>query len=153
MVCWAAEWPVSTYPAEPTAPALACRRTAPTMVQYLTESDAGPADQAHRAAGIRCSPWRTTRMAPACSRAGNATICLTDSRTATADRIREDLTNGSATSRSTSRRPNVCIAKGEDTTTNAVADASRCFKALGVGGNDGGRRARHDRRHRCHAGQ
>ena len=67
-------------------------------------------------------------------RAGNATICLTDGRTATQIAFEEDLTNvltlDLARDFATTKR--VALAKGEDTTSGAVADAVALFKTLGV---------------------
>ena len=126
-----------TYPAEPTAPAPSpAAGAAPTMVQYLTESDAlDPLIERIKAAGIKVqSRKEDDPYGAGMLRAGNATICLTDGRTATQIAFEEDLTNvltlDLARDFATTKR--VALAKGEDTTTSAVADAVALFKALGV---------------------
>ena len=131
------ELPIYTYPAEPTVPAPSpAAGTAPTMVQYLTESDAlDPLIERIKAAGIKVqSRKEDDPYGAGMLRAGNATICLTDGRTATQIAFEEDLTNvltlDLARDFATTKR--VALAKGEDTTTSAVADAVALFKALGV---------------------
>ncbi len=126
-----------TYPAEAAAPVPApAAGSAPTMVQYLTESDAlDPLIERIKATGIKVqSRKENDPYGAGVLRAGNATICLTDGRTATQIAFEEDLTNvltlDLARDFATTKR--VALAKGEDTTSSALADAVALFKALGV---------------------
>jgi 3-hydroxybutyryl-CoA dehydrogenase len=119
----------------PPAPASALG-PAPTMVQYLTESDAlQPLIDRIRAAGIKVqSRKEEDPFGAGMFRVGNATVCVTDGRTATQIAFEEDLTNvvalDLARDLATTRR--VALAKADDTTTAALADAVGLFRTLGV---------------------
>jgi 3-hydroxybutyryl-CoA dehydrogenase len=110
--------------------------SAPALVQYLSESDAldSLADRI-KAGGIKVQarkeedPFGAGRM-----RVGNATLCLTDGRTATQLAFEEDLANvvvlDLARDFATTKR--VALARGDQTTTAALADAVGLFRALGI---------------------
>jgi 3-hydroxybutyryl-CoA dehydrogenase len=116
-------------PASPFGPA-------PTLIQYLSESDAlDPLADRIKAAGIKVQsrkeddPFGAGRM-----RVGNATLCLTDGRTATQTAFEDDLANvvmlDLARDFATTKR--VALARGDETTTAALADAVGLFRAIGV---------------------
>jgi 3-hydroxybutyryl-CoA dehydrogenase len=125
-----------SYPeASPVAPASPLGPI-PTMVQYLAESDAtDPLAERIKAAGIKMQsrkeddPFGAGRF-----RVGNATICLTDGRTATQLSFEEEISNvvvlDLARDFATTKR--VALARGDETTTAALADAVGLFRAIGV---------------------
>ncbi len=109
---------------------------APSMVQYLAESDAlDPLIDRIRAGGVKVQsrkdddPFGAGRI-----RVGNATLCLTDGRSATQLAFEEDLSNvvllDLARDFATTQR--VALARGGETTTAALADAVGLFRALGI---------------------
>jgi 3-hydroxybutyryl-CoA dehydrogenase len=109
---------------------------APNMIQYLAESDAtDPLADRVKAAGIKVQsrkeddPFGAGRF-----RVGNATLCLTDGRTATQLSFEEELSNvvvlDLARDFATTKR--VALARGDETTTAALADAVGLFRAIGV---------------------
>jgi 3-hydroxybutyryl-CoA dehydrogenase len=125
-----------TYPAgTPTAPASAFG-PAPTMLQYLTESDAlDPLIERVKAAGIKIqSRKEDDPFGAGMFRVGNATVCLTDGRTATQIAYEDDIANAVVLdlSRDFSTTKRVALAKGDETTTAAFADAVGLFRALGI---------------------
>ncbi|MGL5004364.1 MAG: 3-hydroxyacyl-CoA dehydrogenase family protein, partial [Casimicrobium sp.] len=67
-------------------------------------------------------------------RVGNATLCLTDGRTATQLAFEEELSNvvvlDLARDFATTKR--IALARGDETTTAALADAVGLFRALGI---------------------
>ena len=109
---------------------------AATMVQYLTESDAlDPLIERIKTAGIKVqSRKEDDPFGAGMLRVGNATIALTEGRTATQiayeDEVSNVVTLDLARDFSTTKR--VALAKGEQTTTAALADAVGLFRALGV---------------------
>ncbi len=120
---------VPTPPASPFGPA-------PTMVQYLTESDAlDPLVDRIKAAGIKVQsrkeddPYGAGQL-----RVGNATLCLNDGRSATQIAFEDDLPNvvtlDLARDFTLTRR--VALARGDATTTAALADAVGLFRAISV---------------------
>lgn len=124
------------YPeGSPPAPASALG-PAPTMVQYLTESDAlQPLIDRIRAAGIKVqSRKEEDPFGAGMFRVGNATVCLTDGRTATQIAFEEDMTNVVALdlARDFATTKRVALTKADDTTTAALADAVGLFRTLGV---------------------
>ncbi len=109
---------------------------APQLVQYLMESDAlDPLAERIKASGIKVQarkeddPFGAGRI-----RAGNASICLTDGRTATQTAFEDDLANvvmlDLARDFATTKR--VALARGDETSTAALADAVGLFRAIGV---------------------
>ncbi len=108
----------------------------PNMIQYLAESDATDSlAERIKAAGIKVQsrkeddPFGAGRF-----RVGNATLCLTDGRTATQLSFEEEIANvvvlDLARDFATTRR--VALARGDETTTAALADAVGLFRALGI---------------------
>lgn len=125
------------YPRPPQSPPESPEAgTAPTLVQYLTESDAlDPLLERIRAAGIKVqSRKEDDPYGAGMLRVGNATLCLSDGRSATQIAFEEDLSNVLTLdlARDFARTSRVALARGEDTTTSAVADAVALFKALGI---------------------
>lgn len=125
-----------SYPAGvPAAPASAFG-PAPTMLQYLTESDAlDPLIERVKAAGIKIqSRKEDDPFGAGTFRVGNATVCLNDGRTATQIAYEDELTNvvtlDLARDFATAKR--VALAKGDETSTAALADAVGLFRALGI---------------------
>jgi len=124
------------YPEGAPAPSASALGPVPTMVQYLMESDAlDPLIDRIKAAGIKVQARKEDDpLGAGMLRAGNATICLTDGRSATQIAYEEDLTNvvtlDLARDFATGKR--VALAKGEETTTAALADAVGLFRALGM---------------------
>jgi 3-hydroxybutyryl-CoA dehydrogenase len=109
---------------------------APQLIQYLSESDAlDPLVERIKAAGIKVQsrkeedPFGAGRL-----RVGNATLCLTDGCTATQFAFEEELANvvmlDLARDFATTKR--VALARGDETTTAALADAVGLFRAIGV---------------------
>ncbi len=119
----------------PHAPASALG-PAPTMVQYLTESDAlQPLIDRIKAAGIKVqSRKEEDPFGAGMLRVGNATVCLTDGRSAAQIAYEEDLTNvitlDLARDFATTKR--VALARADETTTAALADAVGLFRTLGI---------------------
>jgi 3-hydroxybutyryl-CoA dehydrogenase len=116
-------------PASPFGPA-------PTLIQYLSESDAlDTLVERIKAAGIKVQsrkeddPFGAGRI-----RVGNATLCLTDGRSATQLAFEDDAPNvvmlDLARDFATTKR--VALARGDETTTAALADAVGLFRAIGV---------------------
>jgi len=109
---------------------------APTMVQYLTESEAlQPLIDRIRAAGIKVqSRKEEDPFGAGMLRVGNATLCLTDGRTAAQTAYEDELGNvvvlDLARDFATARR--VAIAKSDETTTAALADAVGLFRTLNI---------------------
>ena len=127
------------YPRADTAPgsAPAAPANPPTMVQYLLESDAlDPLIARIKAAGIKVqSRKEDDPFGAGMLRVGNATICLTDGRSATQIAYEEEnvgnvITLDLARDFATGKR--VALAKGEETTAAALADATALFLALGI---------------------
>ena len=124
------------YPAEASAPAASMLGPVPTMVQYLLESDAlDPLIDRIKAAGIKVQARKEDDpLGAGMLRVGNATVCLTDGRSATQLAYEEELTNvvtvDLARDFATAKR--VALARGEETTTAALADAVGLFRALGM---------------------
>jgi len=120
---------VASVPSSPLGPA-------PSQVQYLTESDAlNPLVERIRAAGIKVqSRKEEDPFGAGMLRIGSATVALTDGRTANQIAVDEELTQvvalDLARDFATTRR--VALARGEDTTTSALADAVGLFRALGI---------------------
>jgi 3-hydroxybutyryl-CoA dehydrogenase len=107
-----------------------------SSVQYLSESDAlDPLVERIKAAGIKVQsrkeddPFGAGRF-----RVGNATVCLSDGRTATQTAFEDDLPNvvmlDLARDFATTKR--VALARGDETSTAALADAVGLFRALGI---------------------
>ncbi len=124
-----------TYPeGVPSAPA-SPEGPKPSAVQYLTESEAlEPLVDRVKATGIKVqSRKEEDPFGAGMLRVGNATVCLTDGRTATQTAFEDELPNVVMLDVSrdfmTSRR--VVLAKGEETTAAALADAVGLFRALG----------------------
>jgi 3-hydroxybutyryl-CoA dehydrogenase len=109
---------------------------APTLIQYLSESDAlDPLVDRIKAAGIKVqSRKEEDPLGAGRIRVGNATVCLTDGCSATQLAFEEELTNvvtlDLARDFGTTKR--VALARGEATTTAALADAVGLFRALGI---------------------
>lgn len=109
---------------------------APTLVQYLSESEAlDPLVERIKAAGIKVQSRKEEDPFGAGQiRVGNATVCLTDGCSATQLAFEEDLPNvvmlDLARDFLTTKR--VALARGEQTTTAALADAVGLFRALGI---------------------
>jgi 3-hydroxybutyryl-CoA dehydrogenase len=109
---------------------------APSMVQYLTESDAlDPLVERIKASGIKLqSRKEDDPFGAGMLRVGNATVALTEGRTATQIAYEDDLTNvvvlDLARDFATTKR--VALAKGEETSTAALADAVGLFRTLGI---------------------
>ncbi len=125
-----------TYPAGvPAAPASAFG-PAPTMVQYLSESDAlDPLMERIKAGGIKIqSRKEDDPLGAGQFRVGNAVVCLSDGRSATQIAYEEDLHNVVTLdlARDFSMCKRVALAKGDETTTAALADAVGLFRALGI---------------------
>ena len=124
------------YPAEPSAPPASMLGPVPTMVQYLLESDAlDPLIERIKAAGIKVQARKEDDpLGAGMFRVGNATVCLTDGRSATQLAYEEELSNvvtlDLARGFATAKR--VALARGEETTTAALADAVGLFRALGM---------------------
>jgi 3-hydroxybutyryl-CoA dehydrogenase len=124
------------YPAGvPAAPASAFG-PAPTNLQYLTESDAlDPLIERVKAAGIKIqSRKEDDPFGAGMFRVGNATVCLTEGRSATQIAYEDEITNVVALdlARDFSTTKRVALAKGDETTTAALADAVGLFRALGI---------------------
>jgi 3-hydroxybutyryl-CoA dehydrogenase len=124
------------YPeGSPPAPASALG-PAPTMVQYLTESDAlQPLIDRIRTAGVKVqSRKEEDPFGAGMFRVGNATVCLTDGRTATQIAFEEDMSNVVALdlARDFATTKRVALTKADDTTTAALADAVGLFRTLGI---------------------
>ncbi|TAG48321.1 MAG: 3-hydroxyacyl-CoA dehydrogenase [Betaproteobacteria bacterium] len=124
------------YPAGvPAAPASAFG-PAPTMLQYLTESDAlDPLIERVKAAGIKIqSRKEDDPFGAGTFRVGNATVCLNDGRTATQIAYEDELTNVVTLdlARDFAMTKRVALAKGDETSTAALADAVGLFRALGI---------------------
>jgi 3-hydroxybutyryl-CoA dehydrogenase len=109
---------------------------APTMVQYLTESDAlDPLIERVKAAGIKVQTRKEDDpFGAGMLRVGNATVALTEGRTATQIAYEDDLTNVVALdlARDFATTKRVALAKGEETSTAALADAVGLFRTLGI---------------------
>ena len=124
------------YPSEPSAPLASMLGPVPTMVQYLLESDAlDPLVERIKAAGIKVQARKEDDpLGAGMFRVGNATVCLTDGRSATQLAYEEELSNvvtlDLARDFATTKR--VALARGEETTTAALADAVGLFRALGM---------------------
>ena len=124
------------YPAETSAPPASMLGPVPTMVQYLLESDAlDPLIERIKAAGIKVQARKEDDpLGAGMFRVGNATVCLTDGRSATQLAYEEELSNvvtvDLARDFATAKR--VALARGEETTTAALADAVGLFRALGM---------------------
>ncbi len=124
------------YPSESSAPPASMLGPVPTMVQYLLESDAlDPLVDRIKAAGIKVQARKEDDpLGAGMFRVGNATVCLTDGRTATQLAYEEELANvvtvDLARDFATTKR--VALARGEETTTTALADAVGLFRALGM---------------------
>lgn len=124
------------YPDGPPAPPASPFGPPPTLVQYLTESEAlDPLVDRIKGAGIKVqSRKEDDPYGAGMLRVGNATIALTDGRTADQIAYEEELTNvialDLARDFATTRR--VALARGEDATTAALADAVGLFRALGI---------------------
>jgi 3-hydroxybutyryl-CoA dehydrogenase len=125
-----------SYPGEPHTPHSAVLGPVPTMVQYLLESDAlDPLMERIKAAGIKVQARKEDDpLGAGMFRVGNATICLTDGRSATQLAYEEELhhvvTLDLARDFGLTRR--VALARGEETSATALADAVGLFRALGV---------------------
>ncbi len=124
------------YPEGPPEPPASPFGPSPSLVQYLTESDAlDPLVDRIKAAGIKVqSRKEDDPFGAGMLRVGNATVALSDGRTAAQIAYEEELTNvvtlDLARDFATTRR--VALARGEDTTTAALADAVGLFRALGI---------------------
>ena len=127
------------YPANlsaPNAPPASMLGPVPTMVQYLLESDAlDPLIDRIKAAGIKVQARKEDDpLGAGMFRVGNATVCLTDGRSATQLAYEEELANvvtvDLARDFATAKR--VALARAEETTTAALADAVGLFRALGM---------------------
>ncbi len=125
-----------TYPAETSPPPASMLGPVPTMVQYLLESDAlDPLLERVKAAGIKVQARKEDDpLGAGMFRVGNATVCLTDGRSATQLAYEEELSNvvtlDLARDFATTHR--VGMARGDETTTAALADAVGLFRALGI---------------------
>ncbi len=108
----------------------------PTAIQYLLESDAlDPLVDRIKAAGIKVQARKEDDpLGAGMLRVGNATVCLNDGRSATQLAYEEDITNVVMLdlARDFAKTPRVALARGEETTTAALADAVGLFRALGV---------------------
>lgn len=108
----------------------------PKLIQYLAGSDAlDPLADRIKAAGIKVQIRNEEDPVGAGAfRVGNATLCLTDGRTATQIAFEDEMPNvvalDLARDFATTRR--VALARGEETTTGALADAVGLFRAIGV---------------------
>ena len=124
------------YPTETAAPPASMLGPVPTMAQYLLESDAlDPLIERIKAAGIKVQARKEDDpLGAGMFRVGNATVCLTDGRSATQLAYEEELSNvvtvDLARDFATAKR--VALARGEETTTAALADAVGLFRALGM---------------------
>ena len=124
------------YPADASVPPASMLGPLPTMVQYLLESDAlDPLIERIKGAAIKVQARKEDDpIGAGMFRVGNATVCLTDGRSATQLAYEEELTNvvtvDLARDFATAKR--VAIARGEETTTAALADAVGLFRALGM---------------------
>ncbi|MBL8310764.1 MAG: 3-hydroxyacyl-CoA dehydrogenase [Burkholderiales bacterium] len=120
---------VPAAPASPDGPK-------PTMVQVLTESGAlAPLVERIKAAGIKVqSRKEEDPFGAGMLRAGNATICLTDGRTATQVAFEDEVPNAVTLdlSRNFATTKRVALAKGDLTTDAALKDAVGLFRALGI---------------------
>jgi 3-hydroxybutyryl-CoA dehydrogenase len=125
-----------SYPDGCPKPAASPFGPAPNMIQYLAESDATDALAVRvKAAGIKVQsrkeddPFGAGRF-----RVGNATLCLTDGRTATQLSFEEELSNVVVLdlARDFAKTKRVALARGDETTTAALADAVGLFRAIGV---------------------
>ena len=124
------------YPAEVAAPPASMLGPVPTMVQYLLESDAlDPLIERIKAAGIKVQARKEDDpLGAGMFRVGNATVCLTDGRSATQLAYEEELSNVVSVdlARDFATAKRVALARGEETTTAALADAVGLFRALGM---------------------
>jgi len=107
----------------------------PAAIQYLTESEAmEPLIERIKAAGIKVqSRKEEDPFGAGMLRVGNATVCLTDGRTATQTSFEDELPNVVMLdlSRDFATSKRVVLAKGEETTAAALTDAVGLFRALG----------------------
>ena len=119
---------VPAAPASPEGPK-------PSAIQYLTESEAmEPLIERIKAAGIKVqSRKEEDPFGAGMLRVGNATVCLTDGRTATQTAFEDELPNVVMLdlSRDFTTSKRVVLAKGEETTAAALADAVGLFRAVG----------------------
>jgi 3-hydroxybutyryl-CoA dehydrogenase len=119
---------VPAAPASPEGPK-------PAAIQYLTESEAmEPLIERIKAAGIKVqSRKEEDPFGAGMLRVGNATVCLTDGRTATQTSFEDELPNVVMLdlSRDFATSKRVVLAKGEETTSAALTDAVGLFRALG----------------------
>lgn len=119
---------VPTAPASPEGPK-------PAAIQYLTESEAmEPLIERIKAAGIKVqSRKEEDPFGAGMLRVGNATVCLTDGRTATQTSFEDELPNVVMLdlSRDFATSKRVVLAKGEETTAAALSDAVGLFRAVG----------------------
>jgi 3-hydroxybutyryl-CoA dehydrogenase len=110
--------------------------TVPNLVQYLLESDAlDPLINRIKAAGIKVQARKEDDpLGAGMFRVGNATVCLTDGRSATQLAYEEELSNVITLdlARDFATTTRVALARGEETTTAALADAVGLFRALGM---------------------
>lgn len=124
------------YPAGTPAAPMSPLGPVPTMVQYLTESEAlQPLIERIRAAGIKVqSRKEEDPFGAGMLRVGNATVCLTDGRTAAQTLFEDELTNvvvlDLARDFATTKR--VALARADETSAAALADAVGLFRALGI---------------------
>lgn len=118
-------------PAAPASPA----GPKPAAIQYLTESEAmEPLIERIKAAGIKVqSRKEEDPFGAGMLRVGNATVCLTDGRTATQTSFEDELPNVVMLdlSRDFTTSKRIVLAKGEETTAVALADAVGLFRAVG----------------------
>lgn len=125
-----------SYPSPPPTPPASALGPVPTMVQYLLESDAlDPLMERIKASGIKLQARKEDDpLGAGMFRVGNATLCLTDGRSATQLAYEEELTNVVSLDlcRDFSTAKRVALARGEETTTAALADAVGLFRALGM---------------------
>jgi|JI10StandDraft_1071094.scaffolds.fasta_scaffold167117_2 3-hydroxybutyryl-CoA dehydrogenase len=119
---------VPTAPASPEGPK-------PAAIQYLTESEAmEPLIERIKAAGIKVqSRKEEDPFGAGMLRVGNATVCLTDGRTATQTSFEDELPNVVMLdlSRDFTTSKRIVLAKGEETTAVALADAVGLFRTVG----------------------
>ena len=125
-----------SYPAEAPAPPASALGPVPTMVQYLLESDAlDPLMERIKASGIKLQARKEDDpLGAGMFRVGNATLCLNDGRSATQLAYEEELTNVVTLDlcRNFATAKRVALARGEETSTAALADAVGLFRALGI---------------------
>ncbi len=124
------------YPEGPPAPPASPFGPSPSQVQYLTESDAlDPLIERIRAAGIRVqSRKENDPYGAGMLRVGSANLVLTDGRSGSQIAYEEELSNVVALdlARDFASTRRVALARAEDTTTAALADAVGLFRALGI---------------------